>query len=186
MHLRQRRYENGRTRACERFALVLALCLSSLSIYGGEWTVEPRLSVKETLTDNLKLSYTNEQREAVTQVKPGVAIHEKGGRSTLDLDYGLNGLIYANESAYNDVYHELDADAHQRLVGENVSVAERASVRHLHENAPFPDRRRRRHGNPGTRPDSGAGYRTGSGHVESANSRKGKAALAWPAEIAER
>ena len=90
--------------------------------------MEPRLKLKETLTDNLTLSSTDGQHEAVTQVVPGITVRQKAARSTLNVDYALQGLIYANEPANNGVYHKLSGNASQQLVEEHLSLAEMASI----------------------------------------------------------
>ena len=127
MRRRYHRCENGGPRRYEKISLVLLFVLPVFSAYGGMWSAEPRLRIKETLTDNLDLSASDERSEAVTQIIPGIAVHQKAGRSTFDADYHLETDTYAREPSYNSVYHNLRAEARQNIT-DYVSFAEAASV----------------------------------------------------------
>ena len=74
----------------------------------GEWKITPSVSVQETATDNVGL---NQERKSdwVTDVTPGISIHGKGGRASLDFDYRLHNLYYAKDSSRNNTQNLLNA-----------------------------------------------------------------------------
>lgn len=62
-------------------------------------TVTPRVSVTETLTDNVRLSSTGSQSEQITEVSPGIRVDLQGARVKAYLDYALNQIVYAQSTA---------------------------------------------------------------------------------------
>jgi uncharacterized protein (PEP-CTERM system associated) len=62
-------------------------------------TVTPRVSVTETLTDNVRLSSTGAQSEQITEVSPGIRVNLQGARVKAYLDYALNQIVYAQATA---------------------------------------------------------------------------------------
>lgn len=62
-------------------------------------TVTPRVSVTETLTDNVRLSSTGAQSEQITEVSPGIRVDLQGARVKAYLDYALNQIVYAQSTA---------------------------------------------------------------------------------------
>ncbi|WP_158675428.1 TIGR03016 family PEP-CTERM system-associated outer membrane protein [Thiohalobacter thiocyanaticus] len=71
-----------------------------------DWQVTPRLTLSETFTDNIKLEPDGDA-DLVTEVSPGVNVSKQGGRSRVELDYQLQGLLFADTSSSNDINHKL-------------------------------------------------------------------------------
>lgn len=69
----------------------------------------PRVSVTETLTNNVRLSSTDKKSELITQVSPGISISRTGGRLRGSLDYSLTELFYANGSSGRRSQNSLNA-----------------------------------------------------------------------------
>ena len=127
----RRAYHRGRHGRCaphRNLALALGLFVYSAACGAGDWTVEPRIKLAEIYSDNLSLSASDKQRDAVTQVAPGVNVQGKSARSQFNLDYGLQSLTYANDSSRNTVYHNLNANAREQLVREKVFLGATAAI----------------------------------------------------------
>lgn len=91
-------------------------------------TLRPRLSVAMTLTDNLRLSQTHQDRALITTVSPGLNLSSRSGSLRGSLDYALNGLIYTKTSQADQVQHTLSAQATLEAVPNRFYVDGRASV----------------------------------------------------------
>ncbi|BAZ94704.1 signal transduction histidine kinase [Thiohalobacter thiocyanaticus] len=70
------------------------------------WQVTPRLTLSETFTDNIELEPDGDA-DLVTEVSPGVNLSKQGGRSRVEFDYELQGLLFADTSSSNDINHKL-------------------------------------------------------------------------------
>jgi len=64
-------------------------------------SVTTRVSVTETLTNNVALSSTNAKSDQVTEVSPGIHLNINGARLKTYLDYSLTHVDYAQGSASN-------------------------------------------------------------------------------------
>lgn len=76
---------------------------------GRTFSIEPRLSVAETLTDNIGLTTSNRQADLITEVTPGFLVTSNGGRVRGFLDYALTGLAYIHNSSSNTLLNALNA-----------------------------------------------------------------------------
>ena len=79
------------------------------STVGRSWNIVPRISLTETLTNNVNLSSTNKQNDLITQVAPGIHIDGRTARLNMYLDYALIGSFYASESDKNFSQNRLNA-----------------------------------------------------------------------------
>lgn len=64
-------------------------------------SIEPRVSVTETMTNNVRLSNSGQQSEQITEISPGIRISSSGGRFKTYLDYALTEAVYAKNSSPN-------------------------------------------------------------------------------------
>lgn len=62
-------------------------------------SVVPRVSLSETLTDNVGLSGVGQQADLITEISPGIRINMDGARIKGYFDYALNGIFYAQNSS---------------------------------------------------------------------------------------
>jgi uncharacterized protein (PEP-CTERM system associated) len=84
---------------------------------GGGWRILPRLSVIETYSDNVRFQPKGlEQQDLVTQINPGLVVTGVGRRYSVNIDYTMNNLIYANLSNFNRIRHQLNAVGTAELV----------------------------------------------------------------------
>lgn len=90
--------------------------------------VQPRISLTETLTDNVSLSSTDRRSELITQVSPGLRVVRDGGRVKGFADYALNALAYARGSRDATVQQALTSGATAELVEQHAFVDAAASI----------------------------------------------------------
>lgn len=75
------------------------------------------VSASETYTDNLNQESDDEaMSDYITAVSPRLDACSQTGRIRGQLSYQLEGLIYANNSQYNDVYNDIQAETTIELV----------------------------------------------------------------------
>ena len=67
----------------------------------GQIKVTPRVTLSETITDNVRLDGSNPQSEQITEVTPGIRINIAGTRLKTYFDLGLNRVIYAQGTSPN-------------------------------------------------------------------------------------
>lgn len=80
-------------------------CLVAAQAGAQTWTLEPRLTVEGTATNNVNLSPSN-QRESdfVTQITPSLSILERGAHTNLTGLISLPVVIYARTGSENDQF----------------------------------------------------------------------------------
>lgn len=74
-----------------------------------EWSILPRLSVAEIVTDNVAPGSGDRRSDSVTEVSPGINITHEGARAKLYLDYQLRKFLYAKESGQGKPQNFLNA-----------------------------------------------------------------------------
>ena len=94
--------------------------------------VTPRISVTQTLSDNIRLATTATQSDQVTRISPGVRVVSQGGRLQGSFDYALEQLTYAQNTSADSHRHALQANATLEAVADwafidfNGSVSQQA------------------------------------------------------------
>lgn len=71
-------------------------------------SIVPRVSVTETLTDNVRLSRDRKQTDLVTEISPGIRINVEGARVKGYFDYALNGVVHAKNSSSSSTQNALN------------------------------------------------------------------------------
>lgn len=64
-------------------------------------SIVPRVSITETLTDNVRLTQSGQQSELITEISPGIRINIDGARVKGYFDYALNQILYAQGASPN-------------------------------------------------------------------------------------
>lgn len=79
---------------------------SSGSVPARAWRLEPYVDILETLTDNVNLAPSGSKKaDMVSQITPGIRIHGKGARTSLDGFIASPIVLYArSDSGNNNVY----------------------------------------------------------------------------------
>ena len=80
-------------------AVVYAQQSGSDSVPKRALSIVPRVSITETLTDNVRLSSVNQQTELITEISPGIRISVEGARLKSYFDYSLSKVLYAQNSS---------------------------------------------------------------------------------------
>ncbi len=95
----------------------------------ADWKITPSLDLKETYSDNIRLaSAGNEKSDFVTQINPGISLTGTGPRLKVNARYGMQNLIYADESSRNTLRHFLNAGADAELIDDLLFLDGKASV----------------------------------------------------------
>lgn len=99
-------------------SLAVALLAGSTAVWGQvnaidadpkrEVIVLPRLSVTETLTDNVSLLSTGAKAEQITDISPGIHIAREGRRLKGYFDYALHSMGYAQNTSPTRSQNELN------------------------------------------------------------------------------
>lgn len=91
------------------------------------WRFLPRLNLRETISDNVRLRQESEARgDFVTQINPGFLLTGIGRRYDVSIDYTMNNLIYAELTNLTRTRHQLNARATAELVENLLFVDGRA------------------------------------------------------------
>ncbi|SEK30061.1 TIGR03016 family PEP-CTERM system-associated outer membrane protein [Nitrosovibrio tenuis] len=112
-------------------AYLAATAMLLLSSYSdaAEWRVIRRTNLVETYSDNVRLGGGAGTDDFITQTNPGITVTGIGNRFNANIDYTLNNLIYANNSNFNRIRHQLNAIGTAELVKDLFFVDGSASIR---------------------------------------------------------
>lgn len=103
---------NARGHTPGRAVALGLLSLASFAAEAADWSITPRLNLREAYTDNVTLAPEGQKRsEFVTQVRPGVTVSKSGKRLKLNAAYSLESLSYLRDSDRSNIKHQLNADA---------------------------------------------------------------------------
>ena len=92
------------------------LVMASASVFGQSAldtgpgravSIVPRVTVSETLTDNVLLTSAGQQSEQITEISPGIRISSDVGRLKGYFDYSLSEIAYAQNSSSNQSQNAL-------------------------------------------------------------------------------
>ena len=109
--------------------LMFAGFLGATSANAENWRITPSISVTETLTDNVRLAPDDrKESDLITQISPGISINGTGARVKLNLNYRMNGILYANESSSNNIQNYLSASSTVEAVKNWLFVDANASI----------------------------------------------------------
>jgi uncharacterized protein (PEP-CTERM system associated) len=72
-------------------------------------TIVPRVSLTETLTNNVELSNISPRSEQITEISPGIRLQIDSGRIKTYLDYALTETVYAQNTSPSNYSQALNA-----------------------------------------------------------------------------
>ena len=131
-HIRVRTPGSRMNRAASRIppagvrqAALLALATGALALPvmagAAQWDFTPRVAAGVTYTDNVSLAPSNlEESEFITELRPGFELSTTGPRARVSLDYEAQALWFADNSDFNDVYHQLAGNSNFALVPDSL------------------------------------------------------------------
>ena len=117
-------------RAIHGTLLILASMLAPLVVHGGEWRIQPRLSVFETYTDNPRLvdSSRNTGSDWLTSLAPGISVTGTGRRLQMNTEYTAQKQIFANNSDLSQMTNLLQSNARAEIVREQFFISAYANM----------------------------------------------------------
>lgn len=104
------------------------MLLASLQAGAVDWEIVPTLELKETFSDNVRLSNTDEESDFITQVNPGISLNGLGPRLKFNSRYVMQNLFYAKEHGRNATNHQLNANGNAELLSDHLFVDAKASI----------------------------------------------------------
>jgi uncharacterized protein (PEP-CTERM system associated) len=121
------------TSATPRWEVLLPIAMAgafwSASSLAADWQVTPRVQLKETYTDNVRLARRGfEESDFVTEIDPGVSIIGRGARLQLNLDYAFKYRLYAKNSDANGHDHALRSNALMDVWDRKLFIEANASI----------------------------------------------------------
>lgn len=93
----------------------------------GQWRIDPRLNIRETYTDNVRLS-SGGGGDFITQINPGVTLIGEGRRYNANINYMMNNLIYAKQDELSRIRHQLNAFGTAEFIKDRFFVDGRAMM----------------------------------------------------------
>lgn len=92
------------------------LVATSTRVGAGEWTIAPHFSIGEIYSDNINLAAVDVQSDFVTRTTPGLSLRGKGRRASVNVDYNLQNLTYADQGDRNTINHQLQSNVNSELI----------------------------------------------------------------------
>ncbi|MBW8848945.1 MAG: TIGR03016 family PEP-CTERM system-associated outer membrane protein [Burkholderiales bacterium] len=94
----------------------------------GGTTLQPRISVMQTWTDNLRLDDRNKDAALITTLSPGISLVRNSGTLRGSLDYSLNGIAYLKSDVPSRIQNALSAKGQAELISQTLYVDMNASI----------------------------------------------------------
>jgi len=118
------------TASNKRFYLLVCL-LIAFPAWSGDWKFTSGIALSERYSDNVDLE-ANGQADSdwITEISPRISMSRSGGRVKANVDYSLQGLLYANDSNQNDVRHNLNGRATAELARDFFFIDATARISH--------------------------------------------------------
>lgn len=107
--------------------ICLAQVFGMVEVYAASTDLTPRIGVTGIYSDNIDLVDNGAKEEFITQLTPGFSAGVKGGRISGNMDYQMQGLLYARDER-REVFHQLDGTGTAELVEETLLVDVDANV----------------------------------------------------------
>lgn len=86
--------------------------VASKDVLSADWKITPRVTLKETYTDNVRLSGRGtEESDFISEVEPGVSITGRGARLQLQADYAFKYRAYSSNGSANGHNQSLRSNA---------------------------------------------------------------------------
>ncbi len=93
------------------------------TLQAADWSFTPYVTLGEIYTDNVALAPEGqEESEFITLLNPGFTLYQDRGRVKANVAYQMQNLFYADDSDFNETFHQLDAFAVGEIVREHLFV----------------------------------------------------------------
>lgn len=108
---------NSRSLRVLILSTVLPLLTCPGAAWAGDWKWTPRLTLEERYSDNVFLRPKGQEvSDWITEVSPGIAVRREGRKLKVDVDYSLQGYLYANEGDRSRARSNLNGQARAVLL----------------------------------------------------------------------
>lgn len=95
---------------------------------GGGGSIEPRIGVSQSWTDNLRLTERDKDAALITTVSPGISFRKNSGAVRGSLDYSLNGITYLKSSYGTRLQNALSANLQAEVLPRTFYVDAQATI----------------------------------------------------------
>ncbi|MEW5771369.1 MAG: TIGR03016 family PEP-CTERM system-associated outer membrane protein [Pseudomonadota bacterium] len=107
-------------------ALLCLLCAGQAQ--AGDWKFSPKVTLLERYTDNVTLVDAGKEASFITEVTPGFTLARKSARARVDIDYGLQGLLYSHDTDASTLNNQLTSKAYLELLEDHFFLDVNARV----------------------------------------------------------
>lgn len=123
-------FERTQVAAAAALLLLCAMPVAAQDAGGSapEYSIEPSVGVRETITDNVRLSSTNPEADAVTEVTAAVRAVRNSGRLKGYADYAVTGRAQTQGSPQDRLSQTLNAFANAELVDQWMFIDARGVI----------------------------------------------------------
>lgn len=104
------------------------VCIAQGSGSAQTFSLEPNVTLSQSLTDNYQLVPTNPRSDAVTRLGAGVAYRASSGLVQGFLDYSLTSVSYARHSGLNSLQNALNANLNADLIDDRLQLNAAATI----------------------------------------------------------
>jgi uncharacterized protein (PEP-CTERM system associated) len=94
----------------------------------GGLTIQPRIGVMQTWTDNLRLDAHDKDAALITTLSPGISLNSNSGTLRGRLDYSMHGIAYVKSDEASRVQNSLAANAQAELISRTLFLDLRANI----------------------------------------------------------
>jgi len=102
-----------------KYPIALLCLLSSAVAAANDWKLSSGISLAERYSDNARLQAPGlEQAEWITEISPRIAAQRNGARLKVNVDYSLQGLLYADGPDNSKLRQNLNGRANAELLEE--------------------------------------------------------------------
>lgn len=101
--------------------LAMGVVLGPADANAAQWEFDWRATLAGSWTDNVELAPDGlEESEWITELRPGFTLQGQGSRFQATLDYDVQALWFADNSDFNDVYHQASGTGNFVLAPESL------------------------------------------------------------------
>jgi len=97
-------------------------------VFALNWTLTPKLNIKQIYSDNINLSNNNKASALVTELSPGISINGSSPISTFDLNYNLQALYNAQGESGTDFNNQLQMNTKYEFIPNRLFMDSSSSI----------------------------------------------------------
>jgi len=110
------------------FIFVVCIVTYQAPVFALNWTLNPKLNIKQTYSDNINLSNINKASALVTEISPGISVNGSSPISTFDLNYNLQALYNAQGGSETDFHNQLQMNTKYELIQNRLFMDSSSSI----------------------------------------------------------